>query len=58
MKMLHYVDCAYLSWEVPYIAHMKALAGLGVQQTLLCRAGENLERLARENRIPVRTGRP
>ena len=58
MKVLHYVDCASLSWGVPYIAHMKALAGLGVEQTLLCRAGDNLERLARENGIPVRTWRP
>ena len=58
MKVLHYVDCASLSWGVPYIAHMKALAGLGVEQTLLCRAGDNLERLARENEIPVRTWRP
>lgn len=58
MKVLHYVDCASLSWEVPYIAHMKALADLGVKQTLLCRSGENLERLARENGIPVRTWRP
>ena len=58
MKVLHYVDCASLSWEVPYIAHMKALAELGVEQTLLCRAGENLERLARENGIPVRTWQP
>ena len=58
MKVLHYVDCASLSWEVPYIAHMKAMAGLGVEQTLLCRAGDNLERLARENGIPVRTWKP
>lgn len=58
MKILHYVDCASLSWGVPYIAHMKALAALGVEQTLLCRAGEDLERLARENGIPVRTWRP
>ena len=58
MKVLHYVDCASLSWGVPYISHMKALAAMGVQQTLLCRAGENLERLARENGIPVRTWRP
>ena len=58
MKVLHYVDCASLSWGVPYIAHMKALAGLGVEQTLLCRAGDNLERLARESGIPVRTWRP
>ena len=58
MKVLHYVDCASLSWCVPYIAHMKALAGLGVEQTLLCRAGDNLERLARESGIPVRTWRP
>ena len=58
MKVLHYVDCASLSWGVPYIAHMKALAGLGVEQTLLCRAGDNLERLARKNGIPVRTWRP
>ena len=58
MKVLHYVDCASLSWGVPYIAHMKALAGLGVEQTFLCRAGDNLERLARENGIPVRTWRP
>ena len=58
MKVLHYVDCASLSWEVPYIAHMKAMAGLGVEQTLLCRFGETLERLAKENGIPVRTWRP
>ena len=58
MKVLHYVDCASLSWGVPYIAHMKALACLGVEQTLLCRAGDNLERLARESGIPVRTWRP
>ena len=58
MKVLHYIDCASLSWEVPYIAHMKALAGLGVEQTFLCRAGGNLERLAKENGIPVRTWRP
>ena len=58
MKVLHYVDCASLSWEVPYIAHMKALAELGVEQTLLCRSGDNLERLARENGIPVRTWKP
>ena len=58
MKVLHYVDCASLSWEVPYIAHMKALAELGVEQTLLCRPGGNLERLAPENGIPVRTWKP
>lgn len=58
MKVLHYADCASLSWGVPYIAHMKALAGLGVQQTLLCRDGGDLVRLARENGIPVRTWRP
>ena len=58
MKVLHYVDCASLSWGVPYITHMKALAGLGVQQTLLCRAGDDLVRLSRENGIPVRTWRP
>ena len=58
MKVLHYVDCASLSWGVPYIAHMKALADLGVEQTLLCRAGDDLERLARESGIPVRTWRP
>jgi len=58
LKVLHYIDCASLSWEVPYIAHMKALADLGVEQTLLCRAGDNLERLAKENGIPVRTWRP
>ena len=43
---------------MPYIAHMKALAVLGVQQTLLCRAGDDLGRLAQENGIPVRTWRP
>lgn len=58
MKVLHYADCASLSWEVPYIAHMKAMAGLGVEQTLLCRPGETLERLAKENGIPVRTWKP
>ena len=58
MKILHYVDSASLSWGVPYIAHMKAMAGLGVQQTLLCRSGGNVLRLAQENGIPVRTWRP
>jgi len=43
---------------MPYIAHMKAMAGLGVEQTLLCRSGETLERLAKENEIPVRTWKP
>ena len=57
MKVLHYVDCASLSWEVPYIAHMKAMAGLGVEQTLLCRAGDNLERLAREQTVCPECGR-
>ena len=55
MKVLHYADCTTLSWGVPYIAHMKALAELGVEQTLLCRGGDELERLAKENGIPVRT---
>ena len=58
MKVLHYVDDASLSWGVPYISHMKALAGLGVRQTLLCRSGGSLVRLAQENGIPVRTWRP
>lgn len=58
MKVLHYADCTTLSWGVPYIAHMKALAELGVEQTLLCRGGDELERLAKENGIPVRTWKP
>lgn len=58
MKVLHYADCASLSWKIPYIAHMKAMAGLGVEQTLLCRSGETLERLAKENGIPVWTWKP
>ena len=58
MKVLHYADCASLSWGVPYIAHMKAMAELGVEQTLLCRAGDDLERLAKENGIPVWTWKP
>jgi len=37
---------------------MKALAGLGVQQTLLCRPGEDLAGLAKESGIPVFTWRP
>ena len=58
MKVLHYADCTTLSWGVPYIAHMKALAELGVEQTLLCRGGDELEHLAKENGIPVRTWKP
>ncbi len=58
MKVLHYVDCSSLSWGVPYVAHMKALARLGVQQTLLCRSGGDLVRLAQDSGIPVRTWRP
>jgi glycosyltransferase involved in cell wall biosynthesis len=37
---------------------MKALVGLGVQQTLLCRSGDDLVRLAQESGISVRTWRP
>lgn len=58
MKVLHYVDCASLSWAVPYVAHMKALASLGIQQVLLCRPGGELVRVAQKNGIPVRTWRP
>ena len=58
MKVLHYADCTTLSWGVPYVAHMKALAELGVEQALLCRGGDELEHLAKENGIPVRTWKP
>ncbi|MBR1671360.1 MAG: glycosyltransferase family 4 protein [Fretibacterium sp.] len=40
------------------MAHMKALASLGVQQALLCRPGGELSRLAQEGGIPVQTWGP
>ena len=58
MKVLHYVDADNLSWAASYIDHMKALAHFGIDQAVLCRAGGDVERNARENNIPVFTWRP
>ena len=43
VKVLHYVDCASLSWGVPYIAHMKALVGLGVSNIKATQALNEIE---------------
>lgn len=58
MKVLHYVDAENLSWVVPYVEHIKSMERPGLEHVLLCRAGGDVERNARENDIPVFTWRP
>lgn len=58
MKILHYADCESLSWLTPWLAHMKALADLHIENIILCRPGGDIERAAREAGIEVHTFKP
>ena len=58
VNILHYVDAESISWVVPYIEHIKSIGKLGVNQSVLCRPGGEIERTARENDIPVFTWKP
>ena len=42
MKVLHYVDESNLAWMVPWIALLKELRGLGVENVVICRSGGTL----------------
>ena len=58
MKVLHYIECADLTFCVPWVDLMKELENQGVQQALLCRPGGRLEKVAREQGIEVVTWKP
>jgi glycosyltransferase involved in cell wall biosynthesis len=53
MKILHYVESANLSFRVPYANLLRELGRRGMEQSLLCRPGGDLERAAIENGISV-----
>ena len=58
MKILHYVDAKNISWQKAYIAHIKELENLKLENVLMCRPGGELESLARLNNINYVTFKP
>jgi glycosyltransferase involved in cell wall biosynthesis len=58
LKVLHYIECADVTFRVPWVDLMKELGGKGVAQVLLCRPGGNAEQCARANGIEVVTWKP
>lgn len=58
MKILHYIECSDVTFCVPWVDLLKELTKRGVEQTLLCRPGGNLEKVSREQGIDVVTWKP
>lgn len=58
MRVLHFTDAKNLSWAVPYAEHIESLSTYCAEQAILCRNGGDLERTAKEYRIPVITWSP
>ena len=55
MRVLHYVDAAFIGWEVPYIELIKSLDALGIDNILLCRPKGRIEKVAREYNVKLFT---
>ena len=55
MRILHYVDAAFIGWEVPYIELIKSLDSLGIENILLCRPKGRIEKVAREYNVKLFT---
>ena len=51
LKILHYVDENNLTWARPWLQLIKYLEDKGLQNHILCRPGESLDKQVIENNI-------